>query len=536
MRPRPSSCWGRTRPSATGAGCAWGGGRSGWAAGGGEEASKAGVMPRLYASSPRSHVALVSGLAGHGRAPGRGGAGPSRVLACQVHGPARDEGGDRPAPQGLALPRRVLGLAPEPRALHGTLGLEVEDRDVGRGPWVEARRGPAHDACRPVLEQPQQALEGQLSRHDQARVQQRERDLEVRDAEGRAEHVLLLLGERVGRVVGADGVDRAARQRRPQSGHVVRGPERRRDLVDRVEAGEALVRQRAELRRDLHRGRGAAGLQPGRDAVTPPAATVHEVSVRCWGVTSPVTGAPLAFSQVATSSPRRELTCARWTRAPVRRATSPSRKIITASAASGLPGRPRRWLTAPSCMTPPSRNEGSSECVCTTSPSSAAYSQALRNRRESATGTPSSVTITAPAARSAAMSVSSSPLRPLLIAAAGRSLAPATRAARATRSATMPGSSTTGSVFAIDTTVPYPPAAAAARPEARSALTSWPGSGRWPWRSRSAGVTSRPSASTSWSTAPPRSSPSITPSLTYRSWTPRSPAPSSRRPPLSTSL
>src|SRR5690606_5237610 len=93
-------------------------------------------------------------------------------------------------------------------------------------------------------------------------MQQWEADLEVGDAERRAQHVLLLLGERVRRVVGADRVHAPVQQPGPERLYVRLPPERRGYLEQRVVAGQRLVREGEVVRRDLQ-GDGRAGrLEP----------------------------------------------------------------------------------------------------------------------------------------------------------------------------------------------------------------------------------------------------------------------------------
>ena len=72
---------------------------------------------------------------------------------------------------------------------------------------------------------------------------------------------------------------------------------------------------------------------------------------------------------------------------------------------------PSRADTAPSCIAPSPESPGSSSWSATTPPHSRWYWSALRSVPACTTGLPSSVNPSAPASRSSAISVSSSPLR-----------------------------------------------------------------------------------------------------------------------------
>ena len=82
-----------------------------------------------------------------------------------------------------------------------------------------------------------------------------------------------------------------------------------------------------------------------------------------------------------------------------------------------MPASPSRAETAPSCITPSPDSAGSSSCSAITPPHSRWYWSALRSIPAETTGLPSSVKPSAPASRSSAISVSSSPCRPRVIAA-----------------------------------------------------------------------------------------------------------------------
>ena len=137
---------------------------------------------------------------------------------------------------------------------------------------------------------------------------------------------------------------------------------------------------------------------------------------------------------------------------------------------------PSRADTAPSCIAPSPESPGSSSWSATTPPHSRWYWSALRSVPACTTGLPSSVNPSAPASRSSAISVSSSPLRLRVIAARKPTGTFACRCRRVGRAiGGSSASSTTGSVFGIAITAQKPPAAAAAVPVSRFSLYSWPG-------------------------------------------------------------
>ena len=129
-----------------------------------------------------------------------------------------------------------------------------------------------------------------------------------------------------------------------------------------------------------------------------------------------------------------------------------------------MPVIPSRADTAPSCITPSPDRAGSSSCSAITPPHRRWYCSALRSIPADTTGLPSSVKPSAPASRSAAISVSTSPFRPRVIAARKPTGTRASRRAPSTSERSTETSSTTGSVFGIAITAQKPPAAAAAVP------------------------------------------------------------------------
>ena len=228
--------------------------------------------------------------------------------------------------------------------------------------------------------------------------------------------------------------------------------------------------------------------RPSHATVRSPA-TQASVSARWCGVTSHVTARPSAFARRTSSTERAVDTCCRCRRAPLSFASARSRAIAASSEAAGIPGRPRSAETRPSCMTP--RAESARSCGCSKTGRSAAraYSSALRKRRASSTGEPSSEKATAPAAASSTRSASSFPLRPRVIVATGSTRAAFAAFARATSSAMRPGESIAGSVFGIAQTVVNPPRSAARAPLAMVSESSKPGSRRCTWRSMNPGTT-----------------------------------------------
>src|SRR6266404_2555256 len=193
--------------------------------------------------------------------------------------------------------------------------------------------------------------------------------------------------------------------------------------------------------------------------------------------------------------PAAVLTCATCNRAPSPAASAQSRAIIAASPSASTPQTPSRSATAPACIAAPALCARSSSWAITGAPTSAAASSARRIMASRAIGMPSSENATAPAARSAAKSVSSSPARPFVTAAIGSTCANPTSAARARIQRVTSTVSFTGSVFAIAATVVKPPAIAAATPDAIVSLCSPPGSRRCTCMSMSPGITQRPAAS-----------------------------------------
>src|SRR5438034_1128347 len=109
----------------------------------------------------------------------------------------------------------------------------------------------------------------------------------------------------------------------------------------------------------------------------------------------------------------------RCTCPPVRPASSTSRPTTISSAAAGMPLRPSRAATSPSCITPPAASVGSSQWSATGISKVRAYSSAVRMRWLETTGLPSSETATAPAPTISPNSESRSPFWPTEMAPIG---------------------------------------------------------------------------------------------------------------------
>src|SRR5277367_4008303 len=118
-----------------------------------------------------------------------------------------------------------------------------------------------------------------------------------------------------------------------------------------------------------------------------------------------------------------------------------------------------------------------------------------RIRRAVATGLPSSLTATIPAAFMAEISARASPLLPIEAAPIGQTrTAPAT-AARSTMERVTEALSFTGCVLGMQHTAVKPPRAADCVPVSMVSDISWPGSRKWQWRSMKPGATIIPFAS-----------------------------------------
>ncbi len=158
-----------------------------------------------------------------------------------------------------------------------------------------------------------------------------QRRLQAGDAEGGALELDLLLVKGVGRMVGGDGVDGAVENAFDQGVAVGGGTQRRIHFVVGVELADVLVHQRDVVRRDFGRSRAA---RPSWRARTASSASRVE---RCATCTCPL----------------------------VARASAMSRSTMLASAAFGMPCKPRRNDVGPKFIEQPTVRRVSSAC-CTT--------------------------------------------------------------------------------------------------------------------------------------------------------------------------
>ena len=134
-------------------------------------------------------------------------------------------------------------------------------------------------------------------------------------------------------------------------------------------------------------------------------------------MTSPVAATPLASAWSSAATDSRAERCIRWSGRSSAPASERSRSTITLSAVDGYGPIPSSAETAPSCAWPPRESDGSSQWSASRRSVSALYCSARRMSPAETTGRPSSVNAAAPAPASSAISVSSSPSWPLLIAA-----------------------------------------------------------------------------------------------------------------------
>ena len=114
-----------------------------------------------------------------------------------------------------------------------------------------------------------------------------------------------------------------------------------------------------------------------------------------------------------------------------------------------MPSRPSAAETGPSCITPAPESSGSSSCRAIVPPQSRWYCRARRRTRALRIGRPSSLKPAAPASRSEAISVSSSPSIARVTVARKPTLTAAAARASASSASTSAGVETGGSVLAI---------------------------------------------------------------------------------------
>jgi hypothetical protein len=126
-----------------------------------------------------------------------------------------------------------------------------------------------------------------------------------------------------------------------------------------------------------------------------------------------------------------------------------SRAIVVDSETEGIPLRPSSAETAPSCIAPSPDSDGSSSWSASVRPASFWYWSALRSTPALRTGRPSSVKAKAPESASSAISVSSVPFWPRVIAAVKPVGMRASSRARSRSDARIEAESTTGSVLGM---------------------------------------------------------------------------------------
>jgi hypothetical protein len=208
---------------------------------------------------------------------------------------------------------------------------------------------------------------------------------------------------------------------------------------------------------------------------------------------------------ISTESP--ELRCWTWYRAPIPRFRRMSRSMMTSSATFGQPVSPRRTLTSPAFITLPVVRVGSWQCCMKASPVGSTACRTRRITPAEAITSPSSENPTAPACTHRSISASSSPRRPFVAAATGKTRQRARSWARRRTTSSISGVSSAGVVLGMQQTVVKPPATAAREPDSIVSLCSPPGSRRWTWGSIRPGTTRRPSASMTCASAGARAGP-----------------------------
>ena len=100
--------------------------------------------------------------------------------------------------------------------------------------------------------------------------------------------------------------------------------------------------------------------RPSAGTYATASAASSSVSVRWCGVASVVIRTPRAFAAATASIDWMLERCWTWMRPPSYSAISASRAIIVLSEVGGIPARPSRAETVPSCITPPRVSCGSS--------------------------------------------------------------------------------------------------------------------------------------------------------------------------------
>ena len=223
-----------------------------------------------------------------------------------------------------------------------------------------------------------------ISRCDEPGDVHGERRLEPDDPVRRVGELALLLVVVVRRVVGGDEIDRSVAHRLLQRGDVVRRAQRRIHLRVRVVALDRVFRERDVVRAHLRRDVDVPLLAPANQLDRSARAHVAEVHV------------PPRAAREQDVADRHDLF--RF-----------GRNSLEAEARAH----------EPSFIAPPCASVGSSQWSATGMPNVRAYSSAVRMRCALATGLPSSLTATAPAAIISPNSASDSPLCPTEIAPIG---------------------------------------------------------------------------------------------------------------------
>ena len=212
---------------------------------------------------------------------------------------------------------------------------------------------------------------------------------------------------------------------------------------------------------------------------------------KCWGATSAVTGAPIAWANSTTLTLSAFERCCMWRWPPVAWAIIASRAAIEYSATPVAPQTLK--CSRAMCSLSPRMpfNSGSSSWRLIKVPRRLASSKAWRTTLVLCNGIPSSEKPTAPACNKPSKSVRCWPSK-FLVTVATVLTWMASLAAESKTSFKVTTSEIVGVVLAIMTTVVKPPAAAARAPVWISSLWVWPGSRKWTWMSTKPGATTLP--------------------------------------------
>jgi len=153
---------------------------------------------------------------------------------------------------------------------------------VRRGPDRQRlpEAGQPADPCRPGTHPVRDPRPVQQPGVDHRGLDDRQRRLQPGHSHRRGVPLAVLGLDRVRRVVGGDGVDRAVGQPGAQGGDVGRGAQRRVDLEHRVVADGRVVGEHQVVRGDLGGDRDAPGLRLGDDPDRPGGGDVADVQPR----------------------------------------------------------------------------------------------------------------------------------------------------------------------------------------------------------------------------------------------------------------